>query len=132
MFVFEPVPKHSPNGNNLNNGEPSKYTIGCEPVPQDLTYKPTACVIGLPMSGKSAVARIVSEKTGMVHLQPEEIIEGFINRESVFSERLRKKTQILGDEVDDNTFIEMLNSRINMQDCCEHGWILDGNPQPRA
>lgn len=49
----------------------------------------------------------------MVHLQPEEIIESFINRESVFSDRLRKKIQILGDEVDDNTFIDMLNCRIN-------------------
>lgn len=112
--------------------EPSRYTIGCEPVPQDLTYRPTACVIGLPASGKSALAQIINKTTGMVHLQPEEIIESFITRESEFSNRLRKKIQILGDEVDDNTFIEMLQCRINMRDCCEHGWVLDGYPQTRA
>jgi len=38
----------------------------------------------------------------------------------------------MGDEVDDNTFIEMLQCRINMKDCCEHGWVLDGYPQSRA
>jgi adenylate kinase family enzyme len=112
--------------------QPSKYTIGCEPVPQDLTYRPTACVMGLPASGKSALAEIINQKTGMVHLRPEQIIESFVKRESVFSERLRKKVQILGDEVDDNTFIEMLQTRINMKDCCENGWVLDGYPMTRA
>lgn len=41
----------------------------------------------------------------MVHLHPEEIIESFVPRESIFSKNLREKTQIKGDEVDDNTFI---------------------------
>ncbi len=71
--------------------QPSKFTIGQEPVPQDLTYRPTAFVIGLPCSGKTTIAKIIHAKTGMVHLQPEEIIESFIKRESQFSERLRKK-----------------------------------------
>jgi hypothetical protein len=39
--------------------EPSKYTIGCEPVPQDLTFRPTAAVIGLTSSGKSNLAQII-------------------------------------------------------------------------
>ena len=108
--------------------EPSKYTINCLPCPQDLVVRPTAVVIGLPSSGKSTLASIISKKTGLVHLQPEEIIESFIKRDSVFSERLRKKTQIMGDEVDDTTFIEMLQSRILQQDCSEKGWILDGYP----
>jgi adenylate/nucleoside-diphosphate kinase len=41
--------------------EPSKYTIGCEPVPQDLTFRPTASVIGLTSSGKSNLAQIISK-----------------------------------------------------------------------
>lgn len=88
--------------------QPSQYTKGCEPVPQDLTYRPSAAVIGLPSCGKSNLAQIISSQTGMVHLRPEEIIESFIKRESVFSDRLRRKTQIMGDEVDDTAFIEML------------------------
>ena len=108
--------------------EPSRYTIGCEPVPKDLTFRSTAAVIGLPASGKSCLAEIISNRTGMVHLRPEQIIESFVSRVSYFSERLRKKTQILGEEVDDTTFIEMLKSRISLKDCCENGWVLDGYP----
>ena len=85
-------------------------------------------MIGLPSSGKSNLAQIINKKTGMVHLKPEEIIESFISRESCFSDRLRKKTQIMGDEVDDTTFIEMLKCRIELKDCCENGWVLDGYP----
>lgn len=40
--------------------QPSKYTIGCEPVPQDITYKPTCAVIGLQSSGKSCLAEMIS------------------------------------------------------------------------
>jgi adenylate kinase family enzyme len=68
----------------------------------------------------------------MVHLEPSQIIESFVKRESVFSERLRRKTQIMGDEVDDTTFIEMLKARIALKDCTENGWVLDGYPQTRA
>jgi adenylate kinase len=112
--------------------QPSKYTIGCEPVPQDLTFRPTAVVIGLPSSGKSNLAQIINKQTGMIHLKPEDIIESFISRESCFSDRLRRKTQIMGDEVDDSTFIEMLKCRTALKDCCENGWVLDGYPQTRA
>jgi adenylate kinase family enzyme len=58
-------------------------------VPLDIEQRPSASVIGLPSSGKSALASIICSKTGMVHLRPEEIIEFFINKESFFSERLR-------------------------------------------
>lgn len=69
--------------------EPSKYTMNREPVPLDIDYRPSAAVIGLPYSGKSTLASIISQKTGMVHLKPEEIIEFFVTKESEFSEKLR-------------------------------------------
>jgi adenylate kinase family enzyme len=92
--------------------EPSKYTKGQEPTPLDLTYRPMVCVIGLPASGKTTLAEYISRDTGMVHLKPEEVIDFFVKRESVFSERLRKRLMIQGEEVDDNSFIEMLHQRI--------------------
>ena len=36
--------------------EPSKYTLGREPVPIDIEQRPSAAVIGLPQSGKSTLA----------------------------------------------------------------------------
>ena len=35
--------------------DPSKYTMEVEPAPLDLPLRPTACVIGLPRSGKSTL-----------------------------------------------------------------------------
>jgi len=81
-------------------------------VPLDVQQRPTAAVIGLPSSGKSALASIISQKTGMVHLRPEEIIEFFIAKESHFSERLRQRIQIQGSEIDDTTLIDMLTMRV--------------------
>ena len=77
--------------------QPSQYTINCEPVPQDLVHRPTACVIGLPASGKTVAAQIIAERTGMVHLRPQDIIDFFVKRESVFSERLRKRIMNIGE-----------------------------------
>jgi adenylate/nucleoside-diphosphate kinase len=88
--------------------EPSKFTLGREPVPIDIEQRPSASVIGLPASGKSTLASIISSKTGMVHLRPEEVIEFFITKESHFSERLRHRVQIQGSEIDDTTLIDML------------------------
>lgn len=64
----------------------------------------------------------------MVHLRPEEIIEFFINKESHFSEKLRKRIQIEGSEVDDTTLIDMLAMRTHLSDCLQRGWVLDGFP----
>ena len=106
--------------------------MNCEPTPLDLDYRPTATVIGLPQSGKTTLATIISQKTGMVHLKPEEIIEYFVNKESEFSEKLRRRIQLEGSEIDDTTFIDMLAVRIQLKDCKEKGWVLDGFPQNRA
>ena len=91
--------------------------MGVEPTPVDIDYRPTATVIGLPQSGKSTLASIISQKTGMIHLRPEDIIEYFINKESEFSEKLRKRIQLEGAEIDDTTFIDMLAVRIQLKDC---------------
>lgn len=112
--------------------EPSKYTMGKEPVPLDIEYRPTASVIGLPASGKSALASIISQKTGMVHLKPEDVIEFFITKESFFSEKLRLRIKQQGSELDDSTLIDMLSMRIQFKDCLERGWVLDGFPQNRT
>ena len=77
-----------------------------------MVHRPTACVIGLPASGKTVAAQIIAERTGMVHLRPQDIIDFFVKRESVFSERLRRRIMNLGEEVDDSNFVEMLSQRI--------------------
>ena len=68
---------------------PSYYTQGVEPVPNDVNFKPNCAVIGLPKSGKSKICQTLNELTQMVHLQPEQIIQDFIDRQFVLGDQVR-------------------------------------------
>ena len=81
--------------------EPSKYVKGHETVPQDILIKPKICVLGIPKSGKSDLCQALSQKTGVVHLQFENMIEDFIKRESSFGHRLVEMMKAKGREIDD-------------------------------
>ena len=81
--------------------EPSKYTKGAEAFPTDLLYKPRCVVLGLPKSGKSDLCQALSQRTGAVHLQIEDIIEMFIERDSNESDKLRQRAKQYGKELDD-------------------------------
>lgn len=74
--------------------QPSKYTLKVEPAPQDLTLRPTAVVIGLAKSGRSALAKTIAKRTGMVHLDIAEIIEAFVDRDCHSSQDLAKKVRV--------------------------------------
>lgn len=81
--------------------EPSKYVKGVESVPQDLLVKPKICVLGLPKSGKSDLCQTLAQRTGVVHLQFESMIEDFVKRESSFGHRLVEMMMAKGREIDD-------------------------------
>jgi len=62
--------------------EPSKFTKGVESIPLDVGIKPRVLVLGLPKSGKSTLCQRIAEHTGAVHLQMDEIIDRYIERDS--------------------------------------------------
>jgi len=64
----------------------------------------------------------------MVHLKPDEIIESFIKRDCFFSESLRTVMNNGGKHIDDNQMIKLIARRIEMRDCQENGWVLEGYP----
>jgi len=111
--------------------EPSKFTLGQEPTPCDLTLRPTCCVIGVPRSGKTCLAETLAKSTGMVHLKFNEIIEWFVDRDCVFSKTLAEQVRGKGKQLDDLVMIDLLSRRCAMKDCAQNGWVLDGFPQTR-
>ena len=62
--------------------EPSKFTKGVESIPSDVLIKPRVLVLGLPKSGKSTLCSRIAEQTGAVHVQMDELIERYIERDS--------------------------------------------------
>mmetsp|Transcript_46063 Transcript_46063/g.61012 ORF Transcript_46063/g.61012 Transcript_46063/m.61012 type:complete len:146 (+) Transcript_46063:2181-2618(+) len=81
--------------------EPSKYTLGVEAAPLDIRVMPRVIVQGLPKSGKSTVCKKIAESTGAVHLEMEDLIEGFVDRDSSFAEKVADKLRIQGRDLDD-------------------------------
>lgn len=88
--------------------EPSRYTSGIEAVPQDVRVLPRVVVQGLPKSGKSTICKKIAEVTGAVHLEMEDLIEGFVDRDSSFAERIADKLRNQGRDLDDLSLIQLI------------------------
>jgi hypothetical protein len=111
--------------------EPSKYTMNVEPTPLDLNLRPTVVVMGLPKSGKTTLAACLAKNTGMIHLEPSAIVEMFVDRDCYQSKTLSMRIRQQGKEMDDATMVDLITHRVNMKDCIQNGWVLDGFPQTR-
>ena len=110
---------------------PSKFTLNVEPVPLDVDVKPAVCVIGLPKSGKSVLCQTLSRRTKVVHLEPESIIDFFIKRDCNFAKALRNRMFLYGKDVEDQVMMDLIKRRIQMRDCQENGWVMEGYPKTR-
>ena len=111
--------------------QPSKYTLGVEAVPLDIRVLPRVVVQGLPKSGKSTVCQKIAEQTGAVHLQMEDLIEGFVDRDSSFAAKVAEKLREQGRDLDDLMLVQLIQKRVEMADCASRGWVLENFPQTR-
>lgn len=112
--------------------EPSKYTKGVEPVPLDVQMVPKVSVLGLPKSGKSTLCARISELTGAVHLQMDQILEKFIDADSAQCERLRASMKSEGRGIDDQLMVTLLAKRLKCKDCLAKGYVLEDFPKTRG
>ena len=108
--------------------EPSRYILGVETVPLDIKVLPRIVVQGLPKSGKSTVCQRIQEVTGAVHLQIEELIESFVDRDSSFAEKVSEKVRKLGRDIDDLMLVQLIQKRVEMADCASRGWVIENFP----
>ena len=50
----------------------------------------------------------IQEVTGAVHLQIEELIESFVDRDSSFAEKVSEKVRKLGRDIDDLMLVQLI------------------------
>jgi adenylate/nucleoside-diphosphate kinase len=81
--------------------EPSKFTKSVDALPLDIQTAPKISVLGLPKSGKTTLCQKICAATGAVHLQMADIIQQFIEMDSVQCERLRKEMKKEGRPCED-------------------------------
>ena len=108
--------------------EPSKFVLGVEAMPLDIRVVPRVVVQGLPKSGKTEVCKRIAANTGAVHLQMEELIEGFVDRDSSFANKICLKLKEQGRDLDDLVLVQLIQKRVEMADCAANGWVLEGFP----
>ena len=88
--------------------EPSKYVLGVEPVPLDIQYLPKVVVQGLPKSGKTELCKRIAAATGAVHLNMEDLIEDFVDRDSSFAAKVATKLKTNGTDIDDLMIVQLI------------------------
>jgi len=112
--------------------EPARYTKAVDAVPLDVQNVPQVCVLGLPRSGKTTLCKRIGELTGAVHLQMDEVIQQYIDGDSVEAAKLREHMKMEGRGVDDEMMITLLKRRTQQSDCLQHGWVLEDFPKSRG
>lgn len=103
-----------------------------ETIPLDINYRPKLMVIGLPKSGKSTLCETLRDKLGVVHLRIPDIIDMFIEKDSVQFRNLRKQMKMDGRHIEDDQIISLLLKRVQYKDCQTRGWVLEDFPKTKT
>ena len=83
--------------------------------------------LGPPGVGKGTIARMISEKDGILHISVGEIFRTEIKNKTAIGRRVEKYVNS-GNLVPDDLVAEMVGARLTQADC-DNGYILDGFPR---
>ena len=100
--------------------------------PKDVSTKISVFVVGKKKTGKSTVAKILAEKLGLVRIKVKHLLNRVIEFPYWINDWEIEQVLREGNVPDDEQIIDLLAKRIQMQDCVEKGFVLDGYPQNRA
>ncbi len=87
-------------------------------------------LLGPPGVGKGTQAKILAEKTGLVHISSGDLFRENIKNQTELG-KLAKSYMDKGELVPDDVTIAMIRERLSRPDC-EEGAILDGFPARRC
>lgn len=99
------------------------------PAPKDVKIRTCVFVIGKPKSGKSTLAKKLSEKLGLVHIKIKNILNQV--KEDPFwllSDEVNQLTRD-GGTPNNEQIVKLIAKRAQMADCEERGWMLDDFPR---
>lgn len=87
-------------------------------------------LLGPPGVGKGTQAKILSERSGLVHISSGDLFRENLNNQTELG-KLAQTYMTKGELVPDNVTIAMIQERLNRPDC-KNGAILDGFPRTPA
>lgn len=90
--------------------------------------RPIVFVVGQQKSGKTTIAKLLSEKLNLVRLKVSNLLEEFITHQDDPLAEQCKNILLNGGTLSDDLVIDLIAKRIQLADCYKYGCILDGYP----
>ncbi|XP_071258432.1 adenylate kinase 8 isoform X2 [Salvelinus alpinus] len=91
-------------------------------------HTPRVLLFGPPGSGKSLLAKLISQKYNIVNLCCGELLEA-VSADATNMGELIKPYLESGQQVPDSMVLQILTERLSRLDCTTRGWVLHGFPR---
>ncbi|CAE8694950.1 unnamed protein product [Polarella glacialis] len=100
------------------------------PAPSLVRVNPAIAITGPPLSGKTALAKQLAERTGAVYIDMAEVLTEMTATTSMATGLSQKITAAMkkGGKVPDEVLIGAVRFRLAASDVMKRGWVLDGFP----
>lgn len=87
-----------------------------------MTLSPHVLLLGPPCSGKGTQCKLLEKNYNLVHISTSNLIKECNNKDF---QRIMELGQLIPDEIITN----LVQQRLQKNDCKERGWVLDGFPR---
>lgn len=100
------------------------------PLPSLVDVHPAVAVCGLPLAGKTSLARQLAERSGAVYIAVPEVITELCSLAALPCSLSREIMHFMrkGSQVPDASIVEALRWRLASPDVLRRGWVLDDFP----
>ncbi|CAM9785077.1 unnamed protein product [Ascophyllum nodosum] len=92
---------------------------------------PKIIIAGAPASGKGTQCSLIKDRYGVVHLSTGDMLREAVKNETPVGVKA-KSFMDEGKLVPDDVIIDIVQNRLEEEDCQTRGWLLDGFPRTRA
>jgi len=107
-----------------------------QPIPTRVAVHPAVSICGPPLSGKTALARQLAERTGAVYVSIPEVVSWLCSAKALASGLSKEMLHHMraGAKVPDGAIVAALHHRLASADVLSRGWVMDDFPltEPQA
>ncbi|XP_061460203.1 adenylate kinase 8 isoform X2 [Rhineura floridana] len=88
---------------------------------------PKICILGPPASGKTTIAMWLCKQLGVPRISPENLLTSSWSALTDKVQEYQRRQQKIPDEL----WAELIEERLQIEDCLHGGWVMEGLPESR-
>nr|XP_054770114.1 adenylate kinase 8-like [Lytechinus pictus] len=105
--------------------DPLDYLL--EQLKKENDDTPAIVIHGPPASGKTTIARLVSNQLKAAYISKETLLADDVSTVAAKA----RSSQSSGEPIPTELWVELIRNRVKLFDCIRKGWVLDGFPDTR-